>query len=154
MIHTLDQVFLARQTRILCASYQHWTGLPLIDAEPGSTEAVHQLFAAPFAVVSHDTQADPVFNYANNQAQQLFGMDWQEMIRLPSRCSAEPMDRDARAKLMDRVARHGYVDDYSGVRIAKDGTRFEIRNVTVWNLLDEQGVYCGQAALIRNWFVL
>jgi len=152
MIHSLDQAFLARQTHILCASYEHWTGMPLIDAAPGL--AVQQLFAAPFAVVSHDTQADPVFNYANNQAQQLFGMSWEEITSLPSRCSAEPMDRDARAKLMDRVARHGYVDDYSGVRIAKDGTRFEIRNVTVWNLLDERRVYCGQAALIRQWFVL
>lgn len=151
MLHILDQAFLARQTHILCASYQHWTGLQLIDAAPDSPEAVQQLFAAPIAVVSHDTQADPIFNYANRQALQLFGMTWEEFTRLPSRNSAEPMAWRERTKLLERVERYGYVDDYSGVRIAKDGTRFMIRNTTVWNLLDEKGIYWGQAALIRDW---
>lgn len=127
-----------------------WIGSPLIEAMPGSIEAVKELLEAPFAVVSHDTQADPVFNYANEQALQLFGMKWEEITQLPSRCSAEDMDRAERAVLLERVSRQGYVDDYSGVRIAKDGRRFTIHNATVWNLLDEDGNYCGQAALIRE----
>jgi MEKHLA domain-containing protein len=147
----LDLVFLARHTSILCASYQHWTGLPLIGVQPGTKNAVDKLFDAAFAVVSHDTQPDPVFNYANWQAQQLFGMDWDEITRLPSRYSAEEMNRIERVRLLQRVAQHGYVEDYCGVRIARDGMRFAIRNATVWNLLDEQGSYCGQAALIRDW---
>ena len=48
--------------------------------------------------------------------------------------------------MLARVTQHGYVDDYAGVRIAKDGTRFMIRNATVWNLMDQGGGYCGQAA--------
>ena len=151
MLHTLNRAFLARHTRILCASYRHWTGLRLIDAEPDAPQAIQQLFTAPFAVASHDTQPDPVFNYANRQAQELFGMDWAEITRLPSRYSAEPMARKARTQLLERVERHGYVDDYSGVRIAKDGRRFMIQNATVWNLIDETGAPCGQAALIREW---
>ena len=89
---------------------------------------------------------NPVFNYGNVCAQQLFGMDWHEFTQLPSRLSAEPLAREERARLLARVTQHGYVDDYAGVRIAKDGTRFMIRNATVWNLMDQDGRYCGQAA--------
>ncbi len=151
MLHTLDQAFLARHTRILCTSYQHWTGLRLIDAEADSAEAVQRLFAAPFAVASHDTQPDPVFNYANRQALELFGMAWEEITRLPSRYSAEPLAREERARLLQRVEHYGYVDDYSGIRIAKDGRRFMIQDATVWNLIDEKGARRGQAAMIREW---
>lgn len=140
-----------RQTRILCASYQHWTGSQLIDVAADSMKAVQRLLNAPFAVVSHDTQPDPIFNYANIQAQQLFGMTWGEITQVPSRHSAEEMDRVERARLLERVTEYGFVDDYSGVRIARDGTRFIIHNATVWNLLDENGAYCGQAALIKDW---
>ena len=154
MSHTPDQAFLARQTRILCASYQHWTGLRLIDAEADSQQAMQLLFSAPFAVASHDTQPDPVFNYANRQALKLFGMAWEEITRLPSRYSAEPLARKERARLLQRVERYGYVDDYSGVRIAKDGRRFMIQNATVWNLIDEKGVRCGQAVIIKEWTTL
>lgn len=146
-----DQTFLARQTEILCASYHHWTGLRLIEAKPDSARAAKELLNAPFAVVSHDTQQDPAFNYANLQAQQLFGMTWTEITQLPSRYSAEEISRNERARLLERVERNGYVDDYSGIRLAKDGRRFTIHNATVWNLLDGDGDYCGQAALITSW---
>lgn len=149
-----DQDYLARQTRILCTSYQRWTGLQLINTAMDSPDAAYQLFNAPFAIVSHDTQADPVFNYANQQALKLFGMSWDEITRLPSRYSAEPMAREERSDLLERVTRNGYVDDYSGIRIAKDGTRFIIRNATVWSLLDNEGIYHGQAALINDWVPL
>ncbi|HEY8119544.1 MAG TPA: MEKHLA domain-containing protein [Methylophilaceae bacterium] len=146
--------FLQKQTKILCDSYRHWTGLCLVDDLGDISRTVKNLFEAPYAVASHDTQADPIFNYANQQAQQLFGMSWDEIIGLPSRYSAEPMNREERALLLGRVSRHGYVDDYTGIRIAKDGRRFMIRNATVWNLLDVTGAYCGQAALIRDWVAL
>ena len=146
-----EQESLALHTRLLCKSYQHWTGLKLIEADPASAEAVDELMNAPFAVASHNTQDDPVFNYANNAALKLFGMEREEMMGLPSRFSAEPVAREERAGLLERVTAHGYVDDYSGVRIAKSGLRFIIRNAVVWNVIDEKGDYKGQAALIRDW---
>ena len=147
ILEALDQEFLLRQTRIMCTSYAHWTGRQLVAAADGNAaESVRQLWTAPFAVVAHDTQADPMFNYGNVCAQQLFGMGWREFTRLPSRLSAEPLAREERARLLARVTQHGYVDDYAGVRIAKNGTRFMIRNATVWNLMDQDGRYCGQAA--------
>lgn len=146
-----DQIFLARQTHILCASYLRWTGLPLLEEPLDSAQAIQQLLHAPFAVVSHDMQPEPVFNYANIQAQQLFGMSWAEITQLPSRYSAGEMDRNERDRLLQRVTENGYVNDYSGIRIAKNGARFRIHDATVWNLFDETQTHCGQAALIRHW---
>ena len=148
-----DPDFLQMHSQLLCDSYERCTGLQLVTA--GNPEQLAQLlYEAPFAVVSHGTEPDPLFNYANLQAQQLFAMPWQEIVGLPSRYSAEPMLREERAILLGRVTRYGYVDDYTGIRIAKDGRRFQINNATVWNLLDEQGRYCGQAALIIDYITL
>lgn len=148
----IDQRFLGAHTALLCQSYFHWTGLPLIEAD--DSDAVRALFEADFAVLSHGTEHDPIFNYANRSAMHLFDMNWQEITCLPSRHSAEPMLREERASFLERVAQHGYVDDYSCVRIAKSGKRFLIQDATVWNLIDMQGVYHGQAALIKNWKLL
>lgn len=145
---------LPRHIAILCNSYHRWTGKQLIAPTIGGEAAVQWLDAAPFAVVSHDTQADPVFNYANRAALELFGMDWTAFTALPSRLSAGPMDRDERARLLERVSRDGYIDDYSGIRVAAGGRRFRIVNATVWNLLDEQGRHYGQAAMIPQWSML
>lgn len=92
-----------------------------------------------------------MFNYANRAALQLFEMSWDEMTALPSRLSAGPMDRAERTRLLERVSRDGYIDDYTGIRIAASGRRFRIVNATVWNLADERGEYYGQAAMIPQW---
>jgi len=141
----------ARHVALLQSSYRHWTGKTLFD--PGLTDhaAVAWLERAGFALVSHDTQADPVFNYANATALELFGMSWDEFTALHSRYSAEAMEREERASLLAQVARNGYIDAYAGVRIAKSGARFRVRNATVWNLLDESGAYYGQAAMLPEW---
>jgi hypothetical protein len=151
-----DLVFLQRHTHILCASYQHWIGQPLLEngLQESASDVVQQLMQAPFALVSHGTEADPVFNYANERALQLFGMSWEEFTCLPSRYSAEPLLREERTRLLERVERFGLIDDYSGVRIAKGGQRFKISCATVWNLRDENDQYYGQAALIRDWQAL
>jgi hypothetical protein len=52
------------------------------------------------------------------------------------------------------VTRDGFIDDYSGVRIARTGRRFRITHATVWNLLSPDGRACGQAAMFGNWTFL
>lgn len=52
-----------------------------------------ELFAAPFVIVSHDTQADPVLNYGNRAALTLWEMSWEELTRTPSRLTVEPVAR-------------------------------------------------------------
>jgi hypothetical protein len=49
------------------------------------------------------------------------------------------------------VQQFGFIDDYSGIRISKTGQRFWIRNATVWNLIDMNGVRVGQAARFDHW---
>jgi PAS domain-containing protein len=139
---------------LLRASYRRWTGRELIPAGIAEEAAAGWLETAPFAVVSHDTEPDPVFNYANRQALELFGMTLDQFTALPSRLSAEPVQQEQRARLMLQVTRDGYIDDYSGVRIAADGRRFMIRGATVWNLVDHAGEYRGQAAMIPRWELL
>lgn len=144
-------VDLAQHAAILCVSYQRLTGRDLVPSGTIGENIAAYLENAPFALVSHDTQADPVFNYGNRTARELFEMTWEELTALPSRLSAEPLNQMERARLLSDVSRRGYVDNYSGIRISKNGRRFEIRDATVWNLFDAEGAAYGQAALIRSW---
>lgn len=133
----------------IAASYHRLTGRSLVPDREG--DAVAALWAAPFAIVAHGTESDPVFFFGNRVALELFEMDFATFTRLPSRFSAEPLLRDERARLLDRVTRHGIIDDYAGVRISATGRRFRIRDASVWNLTDETGAPSGQAAAFANW---
>lgn len=144
--------FLADHVAILRDSLRHWAGIELVDPELSRQEAACFLFHAPFAVVSHDTAKEPIFNYANQAALNLFDMSWKEFTSLPSRFSAEPAKQAERERLLDEVSAHGFINNYSGVRIGRQGRRFFIDNVVVWNLIDSaSGIHKGQAALIRDW---
>lgn len=102
--------------------------------------------SAPFAVLAHDTSADPLFVYANRAAQRAFGYSWDEFVGLPSRLSAEAPEQASRQRLLDAVARDGFVTGYAGIRVAKDGRRFPITEGIIWQLIDEDGSVRGQAA--------
>jgi len=119
---------------------------------PAATEqSVAAFFIAPFAVVPHGVASDPVFSYGNCTALPLFELSWQQFVKLPSRRSAEPLERE---RLLAAVSAQGFIDDYSGVRISATGKCFRIERATVWNLVDEDGTHCGQAACFAAWTVL
>ncbi|MEK7812048.1 MAG: MEKHLA domain-containing protein [Pseudomonadota bacterium] len=134
--------------RLIVESYQRLTGKPLIPVVPFATDELRTaLWEAPRAIVAHGTEDDPIFFYGNRLALQLFEMEFDEFTRLPSRLSAEPMAQQVRNELLEKVSRHGYVEGYSGMRIAKSGRSFRIADTTVWNLIEENGVQHGQAAV-------
>ena len=143
----------SRQAALLLASHRALTGWPLLPVVPGETpeQLARRLYTAPLVVLAHDSSADPLFTYANLAAQQLFEMRWDEIVGLPSRLSAEAPAREERERLLERVAARGFIDDYSGVRIAKTGRRFRILHATVWNLGDSSGRRVGQAAAFADW---
>jgi len=143
--------FLADHIRLLSDSLKHWSGCGLTDDDPDAVIAARKLYFASFALLSHGTEADPVINYANHTAQVLFEMDWESFTNLPSRLSAAAPVRAEREALLKRVTENGYIDDYCGVRISSTGQRFLIEQATVWNLLDNDGGYCGQAAVFSLW---
>ena len=143
--------FLDQHVAMLLDSYRHWLGKPLLEQDSGPYDLAREVFYAPFAVISHNTEADPVFNYANKKALALFECAWDEMTQMSSRLSAEPVQQAERAKLLAEVTQNGYIEHYQGVRIAKSGNRFIIKNATVWNLIDQEGRYSGQAAFFKDW---
>lgn len=138
---------LDQRLRLIVSSYQRLTGKALIDDAPADIAALREsVWNAPRAIVAHGIEADPIFFYGNRLALQLFEMSFEQFTQLPSRCSAEPLEQAARAGLLERVSQQGFVDDYTGMRVASSGRRFLISGGTVWNLVDEQGIRHGQAA--------
>jgi hypothetical protein len=131
--------------------YQHFTGRELLPQMSDPRELARRLFEAPFALVSHGTEADPVLNYGNTTALQLWEMSWTELTRTPSRLTAEAPLREERARLLAAVTKNGFIDNYAGIRISKSGRRFHINRATVWNLITPDGAPCGQAATFSEW---
>lgn len=135
--------------RLLNDSYLRLLNEPLV---PEGVDGADWLYwIAPFAVLAHGGGSDPVFMYANRTAQTCFEYSWDEFIQLPSRLSAEAAQRADRQRLLDAVARQGFVTGYRGVRVARSGRRFWIEDGTLWQLHDERGDYRGQAAMIPSW---
>ena len=149
-----EQAFPPPQMNWLISSFHHWTGRHLIDPKLSAESRARALFTAPFGVVAHNTDNDPIFNYGNQTALELFEIDWSTFTRLPSRQSAEPVNRQERDELMSRVTQQGYIDDYRGVRISSSGNRFMLEDAIVWNIIDDKADYRGQAAVFYEWSML
>jgi MEKHLA domain len=135
-------------SELLVSSFARLTGKTLLAQ---SKDITRELYEAPFALVSHGTQPDPIFRYANQIALELWQMTWDEFTMMPSRLSAEPMLQAERDLLLAAANRQGYIDTYQGVRIAKDGQRFLIQDTILWNVEDRYGTRHGQACVIRKW---
>jgi hypothetical protein len=141
----------ADHVAMLRHSYRQLTGRDLVTADLEDIAAARMLWHAPFALLSHDTAADPLLTYANRTALALFDQSWQALIGMPSRLTAEMPLREERARLLQQVTEHGFIDDYSGIRISGSGRRFRIERATVWNLVNADGRVLGQAATFADW---
>ncbi|SEI56471.1 MEKHLA domain-containing protein [Dyadobacter sp. SG02] len=137
-------------------SFHRLSGQPLYApgaAAPGAAarEApdVHQWLheEAPYAILAHNTDADPRFIYANAQALASFKYSQEEILAVPSRLSASQQDRPERQRMLEIVLRDGIVYNYSGPRVDKYGNSFMIYDGIVWQLRDADGQVFGQAAL-------
>jgi PAS domain-containing protein len=137
--------------QLIADSYQRLTGRSLL-AE--GSDPITALWSLPQVVLAHGTESDPVFFYGNRKALELFELTPEQIIRMPSRLSAEPLQREAREELLLRVTQHGFIDDYEGIRVSSSGKRFRIKQATVWNLIDDQGKLHGQAATFAEWETL
>ena len=143
--------YLGEQAELILSSFLRMTGRHLVDPGLAGKDRYRTLFEALFCVVSHNTEADPVFNYGNKAALDLFEMNWADFTRLPSRHSAEEQNREEREKLLACVTEYGFIEDYKGVRVSATGKRFLVEDSIVWNMLDENGTYRGQAAVLYKW---
>ncbi|OCC25106.1 MEKHLA domain-containing protein [Croceicoccus estronivorus] len=135
---------------LIADSFRRVTGNTLLPPD-GNLDPASAIWRAPMVVLAHGTEADPVFFYGNRLALDLFEASADAFINLPSRFSAEPMERQERARFLAQVADHNCITDYSGIRISQTGQRFRIERATVWNLLDADGAIHGQAACFDRW---
>ncbi|UOG90541.1 MAG: MEKHLA domain-containing protein [Candidatus Thiothrix sulfatifontis] len=147
----MDTAQLTAHLHLLHSSFRHYVGRDLADLSWQGESTAHALDAAPFVLLSHNTNTDPLFTYGNQKALEVFEIDWETLTQLPSRYSAEALVREEREHLLQTVARQGYIDNYAGVRISSSGRRFLIRQAIVWNVRDAQGNYAGQAAYFDQW---
>jgi hypothetical protein len=127
-------------------------GVDAIGANPRL--AAQELFAADQVVLAHDGSADPQLIYANAAALSLWKRRWGEMVGMPSRLTAEPEERQARAEALARARWQESLRGYRGIRVDRAGSRFWIDGARLWTLRDRQGVDRGQAACFSSWWQL
>ena len=146
---------------VILRSHQRGCGRPLLTpaiqaaAGPGAGEslalAAQELFAAATVVLAHDGGADPRLIYANRAALRLWRRPWAAMVGLPSRLTAEPVERAGRARMLADARQQHALSGYTGIRIDSHGRRFQIRGARLWTLWNAAGEPCGQAASFSDW---
>jgi hypothetical protein len=125
-----------------------------VDPRANPRLAAQEVFAADRAVLAHDGAADPRLIYANAAALRLWRRQWEEMIGLPSRLTAEPSERQERARALAIAQAQEAVMGYGGIRVDSAGRRFRIQKAKLWTLRDRQGLARGQAASFDCWWWL
>ncbi len=141
-------------TQYLLDSYVRLVKKELIPQEGTLLDQVERLFTSPRVVASHGLEEDPILNYGNQAALDLWEMDWEQFTHTPSRLTAEPLNRQERARMLEKARTHGYISDYRGIRISRSGKRFLVERATVWNIHKPDGTPLGQAATFSDWTYL
>ena len=145
---------LVNWSQLLLNSFCHWTERQLIERAGTPEHQAGTLFLAPCVVVSHGIQEDPILNYGNRLALELWECSWERFSRTPSRLTAEPMNRAGRERMLQAAQARGFIDHYRGVRISVTGRRFLVENAVVWNVIDGSHQPVGQAAMFSHWAFL
>jgi MEKHLA domain len=136
---------------ILLENLNRWTGYDLIKEYGFSLDDLGaQVFNADFYLLSHNSAADPILTYGNQQVLAQWEVSWEELTNMHSRNTAKPIDRAERASMMERVKADNYISGYHGVRVSKTGNEFTISDGIVWNLFTDSGDFYGQAAWFKE----
>ncbi|MFY0678744.1 MAG: MEKHLA domain-containing protein [Neptuniibacter sp.] len=150
---SLENNFSSEHAERLLSSFQRLTGkslIPegLISEGLSGSERYKALYDSEYPVLSHNADSDPLLNYSNAKGMEQFEISWDELVKTPSRYTAEPQTQEERNRLLKAVTDNGFIDDYQGVRISAKGNRFMVEDAIVWNVIDEDGVYWGQGAVL------
>lgn len=136
---------------LITDSLRKLANIEIVNFSLSLEEQAKQAFSSGYVLLAHNGSNDPIFNYANQTALNLFEMSWEEITNMPSKYSAQSDQRDKREKFLADVEEKGFSKDYSGIRISKSGRRFEIKNVILWNVYDSENNRIGQAALFDEY---
>lgn len=147
----LKTEFYTKHAQLLVKSFETLTQTPFPQANSNLPTTPQDLFNSDYCILSHGLEESPIFNFASQKALDLFEITWEQMLQLPSKKSAETLERSERQRLLDEVTEHGFISNYKGIRISSSGQRFWIKEAIVWNLIDENKQIQGQAALFNKW---
>jgi hypothetical protein len=149
-IDLFESIAIEKHSLLLRESYERVCGKPFpIALSEGPL--VEALYYSEVILVSHGTEKDPIFNYANLAAQRLWGMNWENFTQLPSRLSAKADKVEKRESALQEAFKKGYIEKYEGIRVDVKGKEFYIKDVTLWNITDANGLQHGQAAMFDQW---
>ena len=70
------------------------------------------------------------------------------MIGKPTTMTAPESEQKERNALLNQVDSYGFIENYKGVRVASDGKLFQIKDATIWNIVDKESIKIGQAVII------
>lgn len=145
---SLENNFSSEHAERLLSSFQRLTGKSLIAEGLSGKDRYKALYDSEYPVLSHNADTDPLLNYSNAKGMEQFEISWDELVKTPSRYTAEPQTQEERNRLLKAVTDNGFIDDYQGVRISAKGNRFMVEEAIVWNVIDEDGSYWGQGAVL------
>jgi len=149
-----QNLWVVEWTQYVLDSYVRLVKQELITRGGTPQEQAERLFTSPLVVASHGLEEDPILNYGNQAALDLWEMDWEPFTQTPSRLTAEPVNREERARMLAQAKTHEYISDYRGIRISLSGKRFLVERATVWNIHKPDGTQLGQAATFSDWTYL
>jgi len=138
-------------TQIILDSYAQLLGEELINREGDELTQSQNLFYDNKVVYSHNMASDPIYNYSNKKGLELWEMDWETLTKTPSRSTTQPLLREERQELLKETMTKGYIKNYQGIRVSSSGKKYQIKDIKVWNLKDNKGEFCGQAATFSQW---
>ena len=108
-----------------------------------------------YVLITHGTEDDPIYNFANRAALAAFWRPWDDMVRLPSSQSVvlRSVDASKRIELMKSVTDNNYVENATGIRVRDDGKFIQLVDAVVWNIVDDDDdrTYIGQAAFFDRY---
>ena len=75
-------------------------------------------------------------------------MTLDQVIGKPSTMTAQESEQKERNELLNQVNSRGFIENYKGIRVASDGKLFQIKDATIWNIVDKESIKIGQAVII------
>lgn len=100
-----------------------------------------------FGVLSHGTQPDPVYNYGNYASLMLFEQTIEKLCQTPSHFSTIPELMEDRSDLIQVIEKDGHGTIHNAIRISAEGHPFQIPQIKVWTVFDDDGKRVGLAAI-------
>jgi MEKHLA domain len=100
-----------------------------------------------FGILSHGMQDDPIYNYGNCAALELFDQTLETLCQTPSRYSTVESLMEDREQLIRKINDVGYGTILNAVRTTPKGKLFVIQKIWIWHVYHDNGRRIGLAAL-------